>query len=613
MASAVYCAPIFADLNKWGRQDWDQFSFRSETPRLALLRDHVLPTWNPYADGGTVLLAHPHSPVLSPWYLIVLLLGTPLGLRVQVVVFMALGTVGMAAFLGRLGATRAGGIVGGIVFMMSSHFTLHLSEGHVEWCVLGLMPWLAWYMLRLDDGLRVIIAAAVLLASVVTFGVVYIPAVYMLFLSVWAVCEAIRARSFSPAARWAAVVVLAAALSSVKLLPTAEFVQRYPRPATLAAQDSSRLFLLAGFLDPRQARLHENYLVNRDRIEEAAVKGTLPAVDARMANASYLERLSLGFSIHEYACYAGVVGILLAVTGWIATWRRLWPLHTAGALAGITVLGSVSPIDLGAALGHLPFYGQLNVPSRFLAAVVFVLAVSAGFGASVVLEYVSGSRRAWRLPVAIVLVALVYGELTAMGWRILGNVFVAPPVVVDRYPDFAQRRATNPRPGRPRTALSGSMYARLLSNSGTTDAYENLSVAHGHVLLTDDPGYRGETYLQSGRGTVEVVKWTMSSVRVRIEPAGPDELVLNQNFDSGWGVRRRDANGSVTVAAARRSGDGLISLSVDGGPQEIEFYYLPRSFVVGAVVSGGTLALCIAAFWIAGKRGRHAPPATPSA
>jgi hypothetical protein len=70
----------------------------------------VLPTWNPYAEGGTVLLAHPHSPVLSSWYAIVLLFGAP---------------------------------IGGIMFMMSAHFALHIAEGHLEWCVLGLMPWVA--------------------------------------------------------------------------------------------------------------------------------------------------------------------------------------------------------------------------------------------------------------------------------------------------------------------------------------------------------------------------------------------------------------------------------------------------------------------------------------
>ena len=213
-ATLIYCAPLFTNLGNWGRQDWDQFTFRYATPRLALLRDHALPAWNPYANGGTVLLAHPDSPVLSPWYAIVLVLGAPLGLRVQVAVFMALGSIGMSALLARLGATRAGAIAGGVVFMMSSLFALHIAEGHLEWCVLGLMPWLAILILKLEDGVRYIILAALLAASVLTFGAVCIPAIFLSFFTVWILLEAIRTRRWRPTAYWTAVVLLAALLSA---------------------------------------------------------------------------------------------------------------------------------------------------------------------------------------------------------------------------------------------------------------------------------------------------------------------------------------------------------------------------------------------------------------
>ncbi len=141
LASVVYCAPLLTGTDLWGRGDWDQFGFRYATPRVAMLRDLQLPLWNPYVNGGTVLLAHPHCPAFSPWYLPTLILGAPLGLRVQVLLFVALGATGMAALLRRWGVSPAGCFVGGVLLMMSAHFAMHVAEGHLEWCLLGLMPW----------------------------------------------------------------------------------------------------------------------------------------------------------------------------------------------------------------------------------------------------------------------------------------------------------------------------------------------------------------------------------------------------------------------------------------------------------------------------------------
>ena len=210
--------PLFRQLDHWGLRDWDQFTFRYETPRTALLRDHVLPLWNPYVNGGTVLLAHPDCPVTSPWYLLVLTLGAPLGLRVQVVLFMLLGVAGMATLLRHWGAGPAGSFTGGVILMMSSHFLLHVTEGHMEWCVLALMPWLVLSLERIPGDLRFIPWSALLLSSVLLFGSVYIVAVYVPFLSIWTVFEAVRTRRIRLVSGWILVLVLTSAISAVATL-----------------------------------------------------------------------------------------------------------------------------------------------------------------------------------------------------------------------------------------------------------------------------------------------------------------------------------------------------------------------------------------------------------
>jgi hypothetical protein len=443
-ASVLYCLPLFDRLDLWGRQDWDQFTYRYETPRVALLRDGVLPTWNPYSSGGTVLLAHPDSPVLSPWYGLVLALGAPLGLRVQVALFMAIGAVGMALFLRRLTLGRTACAVGGIVFMMNSHFALQIAEGHLEWCVLGLMPWLGICLLRMQQEFRFVFVGGLLLASVLTFGAVHIPAVYLPFFSLWMLFEAIRSRRIRPLLRWSAVVLVAALVSAAKLLPTVEFSSKYPRAPRSQPGWTSLELLPVMFADPRQVSY---YKARRDQpLPDGHFAKSMDSVQAA-PYLRFMDAANMEWKFHEYGTYIGLAGLPLALLGAARSWRRRWPLFTAGAICFVAVLGATSPIDLWAALQHLPLYEQFRVPSRFLAAVLFVLAVAAAGGIDIALAAVRGERR--RLLASAILFLALYGELLVQGWRLFGDIFVVPPRDIPPAVVFQQRFGSGEGPSLP--------------------------------------------------------------------------------------------------------------------------------------------------------------------
>ena len=264
--SLLYCAPLFSGRDGHdvpmigGRGDWDQFTFRRLTPRLAMLRDHQLPLWNPYVNGGNVLLAHPHDPAFSPWYLPTLIFGAELGARIEVLLLVILGTTGMAALLRQWKVSRAGSLLGGLLLMTSAHFTLHIAEGHVEWCALGLIP---WAMLCLVRGAacthgrrnwRYLPAGAAVIASALLDGSVYILAVFLPLLVLWAVLESIRTRSWPIAVRTIGMIFLALLLGAVVLLPRVEFVAANPRPVDRINCVAPAAFP-AMFLDPDQADL----------------------------------------------------------------------------------------------------------------------------------------------------------------------------------------------------------------------------------------------------------------------------------------------------------------------------------------------------------------------
>jgi hypothetical protein len=572
----VYCLPLFTQLDWHGWQDWDQFTFRYETSRVALLRDVQWPVWNPYADGGTVLLAHPHSPVLSPWYLVTLALGAPLGLRVQVVLMMALGSIGMAALLREFGAGRVAGLTAGIVLMMSAHFVLHITEGHLEWTALGVMPWVVLGVWRAVTvpltgvGRGPLIWSAAWFASAITLGAVYISAVYVPFITAWMAFESVRRRRITPLVAWAMVAVLAVGLAGAKLVPMTQFTSAYPRSPE-STQRTTLKAIAIGVTAPDQATRYADYRGTKDG------EGDLSLMP--------MDWWAFDLEFHEYGAYPGLIGMLAIIVGVATTARRWWPLYAAGAMLAWMMLGSTATPDLWALVRRLPLYEQLQVPSRMLAGLVFVAAVAAGFGMDVI--------RRWRV-VPWVLCALLYCELAVMGHSLLTQIFRVPPITLTAYSDFAQR----PAPPEATTLVPGTMksvmYPRLRANWGAVDGYENMSVPTGRVLTTADPGYRGEVYVSGADGQVSVESWTMGRVKARVRTDAAASVIMNQNFDAGWHVTTNHHDGTVTETPAERTADGLIGAPVEAGASVVEFHHWPRGLTVGLWISALTLVVCVA-------------------
>lgn len=339
----------------------------------------------------------------------------------------------------------------------------------------------------------------------------------MPFFSAWILFDAARKRQWRPLLRWAAVVV-AALLSAVKVLPTVQFTWLSPRDVR-RDQRTPKSIVLVALLDPRQAFL---YRAVRDRqlpdghyAKSFARAEAAPAID-------YLFGHEEVEWFHEYSCCVGGVGILLAAWGGMRTIRRLWPLYGAGLWAGIVILGASSPVDLWSAMRHLPLYGQLQVPSRFMAALVFVLAVAVAFPMEAVAERTNGRLHNWRRAGEVLLIAALYSELALLGWSLFDDVFVIPRANIEGHRDFALRfttRSIDP------IVMYSTMHGCVRSNSGTLDAYENLSVAHGSVRTVYDRLYRGAAYLEGAGGAAIISSWTMSEVSINVQSPATDNLI----------------------------------------------------------------------------------------
>jgi hypothetical protein len=115
------------------------------------------------------------------------------------------------------------------------------------------------------------------------------------------------------------------------------------------------------------------------------------------------------------------------------------------------------------------------------------------------------------------------------------------------------------------------------------------------ALGRDEPGYRGEAYMASGKGSAHLVKFTPNRVEVELAGATPgDLLALNQNWDPGW---RADGNTVI------RDHD-TVGFPVRRAAGRTVFTYRPRFLWFTAPLALLTLSAMIAAVRLGPARTR---------
>ncbi|UPT74406.1 MAG: hypothetical protein M0D55_01260 [Elusimicrobiota bacterium] len=453
VATALYALPLLKNISYWGRTDWDQFTFLNAVPYESLLRYGQFPLWNPFSNGGNTILAMPHSAFLSPQFLLVLLHGPVVGVKLQWIAGVFAGMMGMYALARRLALPPVSRCLPPAVFMLSSHYTLHLREGHLEWTAMAIMPWTVLCLLRSRTERSFLAWTALSMALMIYSGGVYVFAATAVFLGLHATGSAWIEKKAAPLTGLAVVFALTFLLASAKLVPMLELLRESPRPT----KDEGRL----------EAVLLPKLLLSRGQNALYENRAELPA------------RLGLQWwdreGWHEFGAYVGAIPLLLSLAGLYAFWERHKPLAWAGAACLWISMGRTAWfVDLWSVLHRLPVYRSLQVPSRFLMCVLFCLALFAGLGLSLLEKGATTKARRWALAA---LVALVAADLLAVCRPIAAGAFTIPPYVIARAPDF--RQGGDPFDSYRRMGSNSAMYPALLANRGTIKSYDIVGVTRG--------------------------------------------------------------------------------------------------------------------------------------
>lgn len=568
LASIIYSYPLLQDIKNWGAMDWDQYTFWHAVPREVILRYHQFPLWNPYSNGGNVLLAHTHSPFLSPFYIFVLIFGPIVGLKFEIIIHLLIGMFGMFFLSKHMHLNRRASYLPPIVYMLSSIYTLHLTEGHIEWLAMAFAPWLFLYFLKSLSQTRCIFGGIFFLALILLAGSVNVSSIIILLFFIYSILKVFqqKGRRTVPLERMAIIFTGAFLLCSVRLIPMLEFLKENPRK--IESNEATEVSLLPSILLSRDQRFLYQHTKWANPEQKLKIRGR-----------------EFEYGWHEYGAYIGLAPLFLAVIGFFFYFKNHWPLLLTAILSLWVSLGRGAFYDLWDLLHRFPIYDSLHVPSRFILGFIFCASLFSGLGLSK-LEDMSNNK-CCKFLIGII-VGFVLFDLFLVNYPLLSGIFTIRPPEIKKYSEFKQRFWDfNLFPGKSRS----SMYPALLSNSGIINSYEVISIIRGNVKTVKDPGYKGEVYFFNTNNKVESILFSPNRLKIKTNVKEQDRLVVNQNFCRGWRVKVNKKRQKVNPF------NGLISIELARGKHDITFYYLPMSFIIGAILSLITCLSYIVIYW----------------
>ena len=557
VADLIFLRWIWLHFDNWGFWDWDYQQSLLEVARISLLQYGQVPLWNPYFGGGVNYAGNTLNHVWAPSFIPILLFGTLRGIKLCIFLYLGIAQWGMFRLARYRGHDPWSASLAAAIFSFGGVYAQRLTHGHFEWIAIA---WVPIVILGIDRCGKEISRSSLCLAGLF-FAFIFLDggpyqfAFFSVFALIYAFATSIEAKSVRPLIGLAGIALVATALSAIKLLPVLELIQRFPRETTEEA------FYGAPFVPGALEILHQGF-VSRNQLHDPSL--WMPYV------------LNVG-------TYVGWIPLLLGAIAIRTAPRKHIVLLVCGAASLWIALGSAAPIDLWHYLHKLPGLSMLRVPSRFNVYALFCIALLAAAGWDELQRRLSG--RHWKNAALLAIGIITTADLIALNGEVFKLAFSVPPLetaapsrftnhydyspFIERY----QRAALYPtHPNWP----SGN-YPPILENRGVRWAFKTVPFP-SYALSSADSDYRGEVWMNSGQGRISQLRWTPNHIRVETDGGG-GMLMFNINYDPGW-----KQVGDSSEGVLNRS--GIIGLELPEGVREVEIAYWPRSFTLGAAISG---------------------------
>lgn len=480
LAAVIFCLPILQNINNWGINDWDQHMFWQALPRLSILKYFEFPFWDPYANGGNVYFAHPHSSFLSPFFITTILLGAVVGFKINIIICFFIGLLGTYYLIKKLGGSSLGGVLAGFVFMFNPYLSLHTAEGNGYYIYMCVLPWLLYFCIGALSDWRKAVFVVLGLVLMQFSGCIDVFSAGVFFMFIFSVFESIRAKSIRPVFLCCLIIIFTFLLGAIKFLPVYLFSNSCPRPID-DQQGIGFNFLYKMFLDRNQVGAFLE-----------SFKNTVVELDP-----SYIKKYGLLSGWASYGFYVGYLPAVLFVTGIFLLIKKRWTLVSAGFISFFILMGDKSPFKFIWDILHaFPVYSNLRPCSGHAACFLLVFGVIVGLCFSKFESLLD--KKSTMVGILIrklflrVVVVLVFIDLTLVSWPILKCTFTVKPFAPTRSEKFHHIKEFI---GFDDRLSRSAMYPSLLANTGELNSYEVISVKQSKYLKYYDDRHFYDNWL----------------------------------------------------------------------------------------------------------------------
>ncbi|MBC8495029.1 hypothetical protein H8D36_02650 [archaeon] len=553
--------PVFQNIDKIGGGDWDQHLFFHESPRKSILEFQQIPLWTAHYCAGNISLAHPESPFLTPMYLFIVIFGSIIGIKIQIIVYLFIGMVGMYLLSKHYNLKGTLALIPPIIFMGSSVFSAHIYSGVTMWFSMAFFPFIFLFFLKSYEKPKFIFLSGLFFALIIFSGASYPFLVFSLFIMIYAIIDAITLRNFKPIKMVIILLILFVLISAIKFIPEASFINERASEDGNWKRPGNAGYTVSTFL--------ESLTVSPEKIDSGSYEEIINGIK---------------HSWFDNTQYISILGLVLAIIGMIffIKNKQYLPLFITLIIFIIISFGEIKFFNLWGLLHKLPFYSSMNAPPRVNMILVFILAIFAGKGLQELPRFIRSKKMNYIINLIVVIALIV--NLVLINNAIFQKTFNSEIPLIEKSNNFYQVRNYDNNSIHP---LGWSLYSYpyLVANKGVVNCYEKVLINPRAIDIEND-NYKGEAYLERN-GDVQYTYWSPNKLVLEIDTNEDNILIINQNFHKGW--KSHSNSKSLEVKETQ----GLISTNVEPDNKIVTFYYIPNNFIMGSLITIITLAFII--------------------